>query len=208
MPNLPGFELVFELPEDAVEAAALSTLFTMCCLDLATEDPTSDGVSIGSFILDPFRFISEFEPLTNRALFRTLLTENFLYPLEAFDETVPDWYNHISLNIIIPRLQEMLAETKERLTAQFDRFAEAYDSRDPMEVKTAFEVQVVSEAFYSLDSDTKREAPHLVVFKENETLVYKFPDLRLTRAEVVQFLEEMVEPHDLGLPNYFYRVCN
>ena len=208
MTTLPGFELVFELPEDAVEAAALSSLFTMCCLDLATEDAMSDGISIGSFILDPFAFISEFEPLTNKALFRTLLTENFLYPLEAFDETVPDWYNHISLNIVMPRMQEMLAATKEKVSNQFDRFAEAYDSRDPMEVKTAFEVQLVSEAYHSLDVDAKREAHHIVVFKEGDTLVYKFPDLHLTRAAVVQFLEENVEPHDLGLPNYFYRVCN
>jgi len=208
MSTLAGFELAFDLPEDAAEAAALSTLFTMCCLDLAAEDLENDDISIGSFINNPFAVISEFEPRTNKALFRLLLTENFLYPLEAFDETVPDRYNHISLNIVVPRTREMLAATSAKVAAQFDLFAQSYDSTDPVEVKAAFEVQVVSDAIHSLDPYAKREAQHIIVFKENDTLVYKFPDLRLTRASVVQFLQERVEPHDLGLPNYFYRICN
>jgi len=179
----------------------------MYCLDLASEEVSSDGVSIGAFINNPFAFISDFECLTHKALFRTLLTENCLYPLEMFDDTVPDWYNNISLRIILPRLQQMVDATSEKVSAQFDRFAEAYHSLDPIEVKAAFDVQIVSEAFYSFDADAKRDAPHIVVFKENDTLVYRFPDLRLTRTCVETFLQEKVEPHSMSLPNYFYGSC-
>jgi hypothetical protein len=53
----------------------------------------------------------------------------------------------------------------------------------------------------------KETASHIVIYREGGQLVYKFPELRLTRNAVERFLEEEVEPHSMGIPLFFYRCC-